>query len=118
MLISKSIIKHSFILLFFSFFSYSGFAQNDAKKIETERLTKLLNKLEGTYQVQIIDSRELAAIPLTLMDTIELKRHENQVQYVWIKNNVRVKILPKIEILSPNFKGLERVTHISSAELN
>lgn len=103
------------ITMFFAF--SSGFAQVDPK-VETTRLMDLLNKLEGTYQIQIIDSRELPAIPLSLMDTIEAKRDQSVVKYVWLKSNIRVKILPKTEILSPTFQGLSRVTYISSSDLN
>lgn len=118
MFISKSIIKPCLLLLFFSLCSMKGFTQTDSGKAETDRLMKLLSKLEGTYQVQIIDSRELSTIPLSLMDTIQAKRDENSVKYVWLKNNVRVKILPTTEIQAPNFKSLERVIHISSSQLN
>ena len=99
------------------FASKNGLAQVDPK-VETGRLMELLNKLEGTYQVQIIDSRELPAIPLSLMDTISLKRGENEVKYVWLKSNIRVKILSKSEITSPSFHGLPRITYISSSDLN
>lgn len=118
MFIFKSIIKPCLILVVLSLFSLKGFSQTDAGKAETDRLMKLLSKFEGTYQVQIIDSRELAAIPLSLMDTIEVKRDANSVKYVWLKSNVRVKILPTTEITAPNFKSLERVIYISSSELN
>lgn len=77
----------------------------------------LLNKLEGTYQVQIIDSRELPAIPLSIMDTIQAKRDLNVVKYVWLKENTRVKILPKSEITSPNFKGVTRIAYVTASEL-
>lgn len=96
---------------------FKGYSQQDSKA-ETERLMTLLNKLEGTYQVQIIDSRELPTIPLSLMDTIIAKRSETEVQYVWLKSNVRVKILSNAEIKAPTFKGLLRVTHVSSTNLN
>ena len=95
----------------------NGLAQVDPK-IETNRLMNLLNKNEGTYQVQIIDSRELAAIPLSLMDTIEAKRDQNNITYTWLKNNIRVKILPTAIISQPAFQALPRVINISSSELN
>jgi hypothetical protein len=104
-------------LIALSFVFTKGIAQQESS-VETKRLMTLLNKLEGTYQVQIIDSRELPAIPLTLMDTIIAKRDEKEVKYVWLKNNTRVKILPVREITSSNFKGVERVAHVSSSEIN
>lgn len=105
-----------FLVILFASFS-RGMAQQDSKA-ETSRMMDLLNKLEGTYQVQIIDSRELPAIPLTLMDTIVAKRDLELTQYVWLKNNIRVKILSKKEITSPSFKGLTRIAYINAGELN
>lgn len=112
-------MKNIFYLLFtvMCFTFSNGIAQVDPK-IETNRLMTLLSKFEGTYQVQIIDSRQLPTIPLSLMDTIEANRHETEVKYVWLPNNVRVKILPKSEIASSTFQGLPRVIHISSSDLN
>lgn len=108
-------IKH-LVILFFSFFFLGGFAQNDPKQ-ETTRLMDLLKKNEGTYQIQIIDSRELPTIPLSLMDTIEEKRDINETRYVWLKDNVRVKILSKKEITSTTFQSLERVKYFSSSDI-
>jgi len=104
-------------LLIFSFSFTKGIAQQE-RTAETNRLMTLLNKLEGTYQVQIIDSRELPAIPLSLMDTIISKRDENEVRYVWLKKNVRVKILSTKEIKSSTFQGVTRVSYVNSSEIN
>ena len=90
----------------------------EARKAETQRLVKLSQKLEGTYQVQIIDSRESATLPLSVMDTIEAKRQPSQTVYFWLKNNTRVMV-PPVSVISKNdFVPLARVTHISSKELN
>lgn len=105
------------VSLFFSLLFLNNFSQHDPKQ-ETKRLMDLLVKNEGTYQVQIIDSRELPAIPLSLMDTINAKRHETEITYYWLKENTRVKIMPKNSINDPSFTKLERVVHISSTKLN
>lgn len=88
-----------------------------ARKAETNRLMDLLVKLEGTYQIQVVDSREQPTIPLILMETIEAKRHQTDVKYIWLKENMRVKILSKNEISSSSFVGLPRVTNISASDL-
>lgn len=106
-----------FLSVLFALFFTIAFSQNDPKQ-ETQRLMDLLAKNEGTYQVQIIDSRELPAIPLSLMDTIIVKRHDTEIKYIWLKDNTRVKILPKSLINDPAFTKLERVVHISSSNLN
>lgn len=87
-------------------------------KIETNRLMNLLTNLEGTYQVQIVDSRELPTIPLSLMDTIIATRDQTKVKFVWLSEKVRVKILSTDVISAPNFQGLPRVKHISASDLN
>lgn len=111
----KNYLYVTFLVFCFAF--SKSFAQQ-ASSEETKRLINLLNKLEGTYQVQIIDSRELPAIPLTLMDSIIAKRDEKEVKYVWLKNNTRVKILPVSEITSANFKGVARVSYVNAADIN
>lgn len=94
-----------------------GFSQQTSKA-ETNRMMDLLNKLEGTYQVQIIDSRELPSIPLSLMDTIVAKRDQEITQYVWLKSNIRVKILSIKEISSATFRGVTRIAYVNANELN
>lgn len=107
-----------YLVLLMMFLSFKNGIAQQSPTIETNRLMDLLKKLEGTYQLQIIDSRELPAIPLSLMDTIQAKRDEKIVKYIWLKNNIRVKILPKSEIYSSTFKGLNRISYISSSDLN
>lgn len=111
----KNCLYVTFLVFCFTF--SKSFAQQESSE-ETKRLMNLLNKLEGTYQVQIIDSRELPAIPLSLMDTIIAKRDENEVKYVWLKSNTRVKILPAKEIAAPDFQGVTRVSYVNSTEIN
>ena len=106
-----------YVFSLLSLFAINANGQTDPK-VETQRLMTLLTKLEGTYQVQIIDSRELPAIPLSLMDTIIAKRDQNSVKYVWLSEKVRVKILPVSEISQPTFQPLERVVYKSASNLN
>ena len=91
--------------------------QEATRKAETKRLMDLLSKLEGTYQIQVSDSREQPTIPLTLMEIIELNRHATEVKYIWLKSNMRVKILSKNEINTSSFIGIPRVINISASDL-
>ena len=125
----KKHTKAVFLFLIATFFGFnSGFSQDnntvvaesvqaENRKAETNRLMSLLNKLEGTYQIQVIDSREQPTIPLTLMETIELNRHTTEVKYIWLKSNMRVKILSKNEINTSSFIGIPRVINISASDL-
>lgn len=88
-------------------------AQEDAKA-ETERLMKLYQKLEGTYQIQIIDSREKIAFPLKTLETIEAKRHQTQTTYFWLKERVKIMVLPEVAINKKDFQPVERIIYTSS----
>ncbi|MEO8762289.1 MAG: hypothetical protein ABI448_15445 [Bacteroidia bacterium] len=88
------------------------------KKVESQRLMNLYNKLEGTYQIQIINSREEPAIPLTIMDSIEIKRQQITTVYFWLKSNVRVMVPAYSVINKQGFSPLERVKYLSSTDIN
>jgi hypothetical protein len=93
------------VLLFLSF--------NDPQT-ESARLTELSKKLEGTYQLQIINSREAGEIPLQYMDTIVAKRLPLDTAYFIYpnKNQMRLMILPESVISQPGFKKLVRIIHV------
>lgn len=108
-------MKKLIILLFviIVFVSHNAVLAQTAPKEETQRLTQLLQELEGTYQIQIINSRKEIAYNLSLMDIIVAQRHQTEVVYYQLKENVRVKILPFSEINKENFVRLERIKHIA-----
>lgn len=87
-------------------------------RAESNRLMTLYKKLEGTYQVQVIESREKIAFPLAALDTIEAKRQLNEITYFWLKDNVRVMILPNTTINKKGFVPLTQTAYISSKNLN
>lgn len=89
-------------------------SQNEAK-LESKRLMTLCNKLEGTYQVQVINSRDKTEIPLWIMDSIQSKRHQSEVVYFPLKNNVRVMVLPFNVINKKGFVPLPRTANVYSA---
>jgi hypothetical protein len=95
----------------------AGSAKVYNQKAETQRLLKLSQQLEGTYQIQIIDSREMPAIQLGIMDSIVAKRQSTQTIYFWLKNNTRIMVPPVSLISKKDFSPLIRVKHISSKDL-
>jgi len=104
-----------YLLLFFV--SIKIYSQEIPKeKLESKRLMNLYTKLEGTYQLQIIDSREGPTLPLTYMDSVEIKRQQNTTVYLWLKKNVRVMVPSYSVINKQGFSPLERVKYISSSE--
>ena len=110
-------IKTLLGILTFAFFASTVIAQQDPKA-ETQRLVTLSQKLQGTYQLQIIDSREKTEMPLSLLDSVAAKRHGTDVVYFWFKKNIRVMVLPQSEIVKKDFKPLERVVNVSSKNLS
>ena len=92
------------------------FAQKTSKQ-ETERLTNLYNQLDGTYQLQIIDSREKPTLRLTYMDSIVAKRKQTETIYFQLKHNMRIMVPPYSVINDKKtFKPLQRVAHISASD--
>ncbi|MGZ3867013.1 MAG: hypothetical protein ACXVC6_01915 [Bacteroidia bacterium] len=75
-------------------------------KEDTERLLKLQEKLEGTYQLQIFNSRSKVMYPLGVLDDIEARRQDNDTVFYKLDNNMRFVILPRKIINTPGFKKL------------
>lgn len=107
-------MKFKFLLPGILFFLGIQLSAQDNAKAETDRLMKLYQKLEGTYQVQIIDSREKIAFPLTTLDAIEKQRHATETTYFWLKERVKIMVLPVSVISKKDFKPLERIIYTSS----
>jgi hypothetical protein len=101
-------------LLMFIFHTASA-QQGKDPKAESKRLVALSQKLEGTYQVQIVNSRELGEIPLQYMDSIVARRSLNQTVYIPYpnKSSIRIMVPAQAEIDKPGFVKLKKVVHIS-----
>lgn len=106
----KRILLFSFLLICFA-----GYSQDEKAKKETERLIELNRKMEGTFQIQIFDSREKPTFQLSVLDEINQKRGSTETNYIWLKSNVRILILPKNDIDKKEFKPVERVKYLSSS---
>jgi hypothetical protein len=108
---TKLIAPALFMLFFHSAYAQQG---KDSKE-ESKRLVALSQKLEGTYQVQIINSRELGEIPLQYMDSIVARRSPNQTIYIPYpnKNSIRIMVPSQSDIDKPGFVKLKKVVHIS-----
>jgi hypothetical protein len=73
---------------------------------ETKRLLALQNKLEGTYQVQIVNLRKEIAFPLNILDEIESRRSQTETVTYWLQDHIRIIILPGNVIDKPGFRKL------------
>lgn len=112
-------IRTSFFLFVVLGLLYSTniFCQENLSKEEVKKYTEMVKVAEGTYQIQMIDTRSLPSIPLSLIQTIEDKRGETKVVYYQFKPNIRIKILPKQMINEKGFVLIDRINHISSNNL-
>ncbi|MBI3510675.1 MAG: hypothetical protein HY064_08425 [Bacteroidetes bacterium] len=110
-------IRRLFFLLPLLFFMHTSHAQTaaDSARAESKRLMALYQQLQGTYQVQVINSRDKVEIPLQYMDNIVSMRQQNEVTYFYYPNkkNVRIMILPYSEIQSKDFVPVQQVAYIT-----
>ena len=113
-------MKRVFILvaiLLLSAASNSIFSQSSLSEEEATAYAKRFNQAGGTYQIQIIDSRECPTIEVSLIDEIDNARKQDDVAYVYIKENIRIKVLPLSVINDENFVAVERIVFLNSSDL-
>jgi len=103
-------------VLFFMLFGLSTLssAQADLSTEKVHELQELKSNLEGTYQIQMIDSRALPTIQLSLFEEIQNKRSQTNDTFIELSGNCRVFIPSHQEIESSTFKPLEYVTYLQS----
>jgi hypothetical protein len=87
-------------------------------KDEIKKCSEMVKTAEGTYQIQMIDTRGLPSIPLSLIKDIESKRSETKVVHFYFNKNIRIKILSRQEINSREFVPIEKIINISSSQIN
>jgi len=109
------------VIYIFAFFLLilptSSYSQSNLSEEEATSYAERFNQAGGTYQIQIIDSREKPAIKISLIDQIDAVRKENDVSYISVKDNIRIKVLPISVINSPDFTAVERVVYLNSSEI-
>lgn len=93
------------------------FAQENLTKEEVVKYTAMIQEAEGTYQIQMIDTRSLPAIPISIIKTIEEKRKDDETVYFFFKPDTRIKILSRQEIKNKKLTIDEKIIHISSNNL-
>ena len=75
-----------------------------------------LNKcytIDGTYQIQVINSRSQPLMPVNLNKIVLENRDATKVKYVPLGSIVRIMILPLSEINKPDFKREYECIHFS-----
>lgn len=97
--------------------SMSLYGQNDSSANDSIDYNALSERLYGTYQIEMIDTRSLPSFPAELLEVIEAKREEDNIVYHTVSDIMRIKILPKSTINAANFKAVKRINYISSKDL-
>jgi len=98
------------LLVLFLFF-FSGLCGISAQN--TELIKQQNISAEGTYQLQVINSRNQPFIPANINELVAEKRNATEVVYVQLGSEVRLKILPLSEINKPGFIPLEKIIHVT-----
>tara|TARA_B100000508_G_scaffold141091_1_gene146285 strand:+ start:7774 stop:8118 length:345 start_codon:yes stop_codon:yes gene_type:complete len=103
------------ILLIFGLISFSNVsAQQSASEIDIQKLEEQKQSLEGTFQIEMINTRSLPTFHISLYDIIEEKRDEKEIVYHEVSDIMRIKILPRTVIEDKNFEPVERVVYTTS----
>ena len=110
-------MKKLFALTCFMMFTITLYAQSHLTEEQVTQYTQLAQDFEGTFQIQMIDSRATPAITLDLFPQMAALRHETEVTYLNVNPSMRIMILPTSVIESPSFQEVERVKRINSSEL-
>lgn len=69
-------------------------------------------KIEGTYQIQVINTRNKPFLPQNIEDIVIKNRRKDVVFYYKLSENVRIKILPLDYITSKEYMPLSLIEHI------
>ncbi|MEY3236474.1 MAG: hypothetical protein RI883_575 [Bacteroidota bacterium] len=80
--------------------------------IDDELLRQKWENAAGTFQFQIINSREFPQVHVSIIEEIEKNRDEKDIVYIPYKENIRIKILPK-SMISGSFEKLELFIRVS-----
>ena len=107
---SLSVLRVVLSLLLASVVSNVAISQSELSKQE---FTELLNEIEGTYQVQMINVRYKPALTSDIYTQIKQERSQNETVFITVTDNIRIKVLSvdaieNGEIVTEN----ERVTYI------
>lgn len=90
------------------------YAQSTLSEQQVIEYTEIKNEIVGTYQIQMIDTRSLPTIELSLFKTIQDARQQSETVYLTVSQNCRVMIPSKDEIEGSGFLPLEYIGFIQS----
>jgi hypothetical protein len=94
------------------FAAFNLFSQEYSPQQTTENAI-IETSTEGTYQLQVINSRGNPYFPANLDEIVRANRKKDEPAYVWLGSNVRLKILPLSEIKASGFARPEKIVYIN-----
>jgi hypothetical protein len=68
--------------------------------------TEIVTGFDGTFQIEIHNVRYQPNIPGNIMEIVSTHRQDDQIVYYPLDENIRIKIIPRNELLAPNFQRL------------
>lgn len=103
------------IMLFISVIltSFSSIAQEHLTQQQVATYKTMHNEAKGTYQIQIVNTRQIPAIPLSIIQVVEENRHLTDTIYVDYSSHMRIMILPKDIINSGQYTPLRQTEYVS-----
>ena len=106
--------KISFLIILF--LPILTLSQRVLSKSQVDQFTSMLQDAQGTYQIQMIGTRKMPAIPISLISDIEKLRHQSEVKYLFLDENIKIMILPKDVIENSQFVQIEKIIHFNSSQ--
>ncbi len=91
-------------------FIVSGLCRVSAQNTGT--ISQQNSSAEGTWQIQVLNSRNQPFIPGNINELVAENRHASEVVYVQLGTEVRLKILSLSEINRPQFIPVEKIKFI------
>lgn len=107
-------VKIKGFLLVLILVSFQCLSQAELTKQEVQNLLNLKTEVEGTFQIEMINTRSLPTIPLIAYKEIEMRRNKSEVVYYQLNETTRIKIFPLDQIKDPNFGFPEEVIYINT----
>lgn len=106
--------KNFILIVIVVFVVVQGKAQQNYKSAQSQKLQEMNIALDGTYQIQVIDSRELPIMPLTLLPKIDSLRKDNDTVYINVKEHERIMVLPRKVIAAHDFVKPQHLKYLST----
>ena len=77
---------------------------------------RLMKEAEGTYQIQIIDSRQYPEVTPQMIREIEKNRDKNKEVVIRYMPDIRIIILPESVINSPDFVAPKKYVFVRTTK--